>query len=132
MYFRQEPGNRKMLLFQNGIDRNVRIDAIAIDGIRFETEAPDVFSTGTWKPEDGIVPGFRQDEFLHTDGYFQYADTNPGGSRLQVRAGGDEGDCVNSHVPINSVCRFTLRLSTHHVFFRIRQTPQTTCNGFRW
>ena len=33
---------------ENGIDNNVRIDAIEIDGIRFETEDPSVFSTGTW------------------------------------------------------------------------------------
>ena len=55
------------------IDRNVRVDAIVVDGIRYETESPLVFSTGTWKAEDGVTPGFREDEFLNTDGYFQYA-----------------------------------------------------------
>ena len=57
----------------NGIDRNVRIDAIVIDGQRFETEGPDVFSTSTWLPEDGIVPGFRQSDTIHANGYLQYA-----------------------------------------------------------
>ena len=58
---------------QANIDRNVRIDAILLDGVRFETEASNVFSTGTWLPADGVTPGFRQNEFLHTNGYFQYA-----------------------------------------------------------
>jgi len=31
----------------NGVDQNLRIDAIVIDGQQFETEAPNVFSTGT-------------------------------------------------------------------------------------
>jgi Subtilase family/Ca-dependent carbohydrate-binding module xylan-binding/Calx-beta domain/Lysyl oxidase len=75
----------------NGIDRNVRVDAIAIDDVRYETEAPDVFSTGTWKPEDGITPGYRQSEMLHTNGYFQYADTATNGSLIEIRARGDEG-----------------------------------------
>lgn len=56
-----------------GIDANVRLDAIAIDGVRFETEDPSVFSTGTWLPEDSIQPGFRESEILHTNGFFQFA-----------------------------------------------------------
>jgi len=57
----------------NNIDSNIRLDAVVIDGVRFETEDPAVFSTGTWLPEDGIQPGFRQSEILHTNGYFQFA-----------------------------------------------------------
>lgn len=75
----------------NNVDRNLRIDAIEIDGVRFETESPSVFSTGTWLPEDGIEPGFRQSEFLHTNGYFQFAGGSNNNSTLQVRARGDEG-----------------------------------------
>ena len=73
-----------------GIDDNLRVDAIEIDGRRFETEDPSVFSSGTWKPEDGIVPGFRTSEFLHIDGYFQFADSNQG-DLVTIRARGDEG-----------------------------------------
>ena len=57
--------------FQDGVDANVRIDAIAIDGVRFETEAPDVFSNGTYTSE-GLQPGLGRGEFLHINGYFQY------------------------------------------------------------
>lgn len=73
------------------IDENLRIDAIVIDGVRFETEDPSVFSTGTWKPEDGIVAGFRQSEFLHSTGYFQFAGGNSGSTDITVNARGAEG-----------------------------------------
>ena len=75
-----------------GIDENLRVDAITIDGVRYETESPDVFSTGTWKPEDGIVPGFRQDEVLHATGYFQFADPSNGSTtNITINARGSVG-----------------------------------------
>lgn len=76
----------------NGVDRNVRIDAILIDGVRFETEDTSVFSTGTWKPEDGIVPGFRESEFLHSDGYFEYSVPGTSGTKIDVVARGEEAE----------------------------------------
>ena len=77
-----------------GLDRNVRIDRLAVDGKVIETESSDVFSTGTWKPGDGITPGFGESEYLHTNGYFQYPADNSGeatGSVIEIRARGDEG-----------------------------------------
>ena len=75
-----------------GIDENLRIDAIVIDGVRFETEAPSTFSTGTWLPSDGIVAGNRQSEYLHATGYFQYAGGgNNGSTDIVVNARGAEG-----------------------------------------
>ncbi|MEN0109391.1 MAG: PA14 domain-containing protein, partial [Planctomycetota bacterium] len=53
-------------------DRNVRIDAIELDGVRHEAEAPTTFSTGTWKPILGVQPGFVQDERLHAKGSLQF------------------------------------------------------------
>ena len=77
---------------ENNIDRNLRVDAIVIDGVRFETEDPSVFSTATWLPTDGITPGNRESEYLHGDGYVQFSDgTPPTGSLIEVRAAGDEG-----------------------------------------
>lgn len=74
-----------------GIDRNLRIDNIEIDGVVFETEDPSVFGTGTWRPSDGIQPGFRESEWLHADGYFQYADTSTRtGSDITIYAAGNE------------------------------------------
>ncbi|TWU48545.1 Quinoprotein glucose dehydrogenase B precursor [Rubripirellula tenax] len=76
-----------------GIDRNLRVDYITVDGQIFQTESPAVFSTGTWKPNDGIVPGFRESEYLHTDGTFQFSDPgNPGGGTVvAITASGDTG-----------------------------------------
>lgn len=71
-----------------GIDSNLRIDRIEIDGAVLETEDPSVFSTGTWLPGDGIQPGFRQSEWLHANGYFQYAQNS--GSLITIHAAGDE------------------------------------------
>lgn len=77
---------------ETGIDTNLRVDAIAIDGVRFETESTDVFSTGTWLPEDGIAPGNRESEFLHANGYLQYANSGVSEStNITVNARGFEG-----------------------------------------
>ena len=58
-----------------GIDSNLRIDRIEIDGVVFETEDPEVFSTGTRQPGVGFQTGFKESEWLHGNGYFQYAGT---------------------------------------------------------
>ncbi|MEL6106236.1 MAG: DUF4347 domain-containing protein, partial [Planctomycetota bacterium] len=73
-----------------GIDRNLNVDWIRVDGVTTETEDPSTFSTGTWLASDGISPGFRLSETLHTDGYFQYAGAD--GTVVEVRASGDQGD----------------------------------------
>ena len=57
----------------NGIDYNLTVDKITIDTLVFETENPNVFSTGTWLPQDGIQEGFGRGETLATVGYFQYS-----------------------------------------------------------
>ena len=72
-----------------GFDSNLTVDAIVVDGNRFETESPSTFSTGTYLA-DGLQPGFRQSETLHTNGFFQFSDGN-GGSNIEVRARGTEG-----------------------------------------
>ena len=72
-----------------GADSNLIVDAISVDGVRFETESNNVFSTGTFSG-NGIQPGFFQSETLHSNGFFQYSDGN-GGSEVEVRARGDEG-----------------------------------------
>ena len=72
-----------------GADSNLIVDAIAIDGNRFETETNNVFSTGTFLNADGIQPGFRNSEVLHANGFFQFS--NGGGSDIDVRARGSEG-----------------------------------------
>lgn len=76
----------------NGIDASLRLDAMVLDGIRYETESPSVFSTRTWRPEDGVAPGFRESEYLHANGYFAFSsDTDNQGSPILIVASGSEG-----------------------------------------
>lgn len=101
----------------SGIDRNFRLDAVVIDGQRFETEDSSVFSTGTWKPEDGIVPGFRESEFLHSDGYFQFAIPSAATSVVEVRAFGSEGT-EDFELRINNIRVASFSVSTNYQVYR--------------
>ena len=60
---------------QAGYDRNLRVDRIEINDRAYFTEAASsrVFSTGTWRPEDGVVDGIARGDTLHANGYFQFA-----------------------------------------------------------
>ena len=60
-------------LFSAQLDRNLRINSLQIDGQVFSASDPSVFSTGTWRPEDGVVDGFGRGNVLHSNGYFQFA-----------------------------------------------------------
>lgn len=51
--------------------RDLRVDGITLGGVRYESEA--AFSTGSWTSPDGCAPGFKTSEWLHRDGYFEYA-----------------------------------------------------------
>ncbi len=53
-------------------DKNVNIDYVEIDGVRFQSEASTTFSTGTYTPGDGCAGGFKQREWLHCNGYLEY------------------------------------------------------------
>jgi hypothetical protein len=63
---------------QLGIDRNLIVDKVVLDGVTYETEAASVFSTGMWRPEDGITSGFGRGDTLATNGYIQYAAAGAG------------------------------------------------------
>ena len=73
-----------------GVDRNLRIDRIQINDTSYETEADNVYSTGTYLDVDGIQPGFRRSEFLSINGYFQYSLNS--GSTIHVFAAGRTGN----------------------------------------
>lgn len=57
--------------------RNVKIDFITINGVRYDSEDASTYSTGTWSiGSDGngsCAPGFKKSAWLHCNGYFQYA-----------------------------------------------------------
>ena len=75
-----------------GIDTNLVVDYVTIDDVRHATEASTTFSTGTFLNADGIQPGFRQSETLHTNGIFSFLDSGQSSSStIQVRASGSAG-----------------------------------------
>ena len=57
---------------ENGIDRNLTIDNIVIDGVAYESESSTTFSTGTWLSTDGVTAGFGRGDVLHANGSFLY------------------------------------------------------------
>ncbi len=63
--------NDKYLPKQNQ-DRNLRIDKIILDGIDYQTEHPQTFSTGSWNSETGCQAGNKSSEWLQCNGYFQF------------------------------------------------------------
>lgn len=93
---------------ENGIDANLFVDYIELNGQRFETEHPTVLSTGSWVEGEGIVAGFNRGEWLHSDGYFEYASI---GSTVVVRASGDEGS-EGFFLYVNGVIVTTFFVST--------------------
>ncbi len=56
----------------SGGGRDVRVDYISIDGVRFETEGSSVVSTGSWGNGSRCTPGSWQLDNLACNGYFQY------------------------------------------------------------
>ena len=106
---------------ENGIDRNVLIDAVLVDFdsdgsvdegevvppfppiFRFESESPVTFSTGTFRPEDGVTRRQARTEILNTNGAFEYsgdigrfglagADLVGRANLIDINARGDTGD----------------------------------------
>ena len=61
-------------LFEPGVvDRNLTVQELRFNGNRFDPSADNVFSTGTYLAEDGVVSGFGRGNILHSNGFFQVA-----------------------------------------------------------
>ena len=58
-----------------GLDNNAQFNFVNINGVNFDLFGENVFSTGTWRPEDGITPGFGRGNTLHANGFLQFFDT---------------------------------------------------------
>lgn len=70
-------------------DRNLFVDSVTINNLRYDTRSSNVYSTGTWLPGIGVTPGYnKQSPALHTNGYFDYGDF---GSTIDVLAAGSTG-----------------------------------------
>ena len=101
-----------------GIDTNLIVDKIFVDGVAYETEDSTVYSTGTWTPADGLEAGFKNREVLHTNGYFDFVDTPNEGSVVRINARGAEG-----------FERFNLRIDGRFVE---QFTASTSWDNFSW
>ena len=55
-----------------GVDRDVTVDFIAVNGRVFETEAPNVKSKGVWSASNGCGKGLKESEQLSCKGWFRY------------------------------------------------------------
>ena len=55
----------------NGVDRNVRINLIEVDGASYETSDPGIESIGTWSNGAQCEQGFFENATLACDGWFQ-------------------------------------------------------------
>lgn len=86
--------NRVRVAFTNdglagGVDRNLWVDGIAVNNAKYESEATSVYSSGTYSSTTGgRLPGFRQSETLHYNGYLEYG---AAASTIQIRAAGATG-----------------------------------------
>ncbi|MEM9613139.1 MAG: carbohydrate-binding domain-containing protein [Actinomycetota bacterium] len=56
-----------------GRDRNVQVDAVIIDGVRYESEHPSVRSKGVWANGARCREGVFSADLLACNGWFQYA-----------------------------------------------------------
>lgn len=60
-------------------DRNVRVDALVVDGVRFESEDPLVVGTGVYSNGARCRPGTWESEFLNCSGHFMFIVNPPNG-----------------------------------------------------
>ena len=56
----------------SGEDRNLMIDKITLDGVSYESEAPSVYSVGSWDAGSGCTGGNKRSETLACAGYFAF------------------------------------------------------------
>ncbi len=82
-----------------GADKNVNVDYVEVGGTRFETEDPSVLSLGSWSGSCG--EGYKQSEWLHCNGWFDFDVDSSGGG------GGDGGGGGGAEVLVNLRARGT-------------------------
>lgn len=86
---------------ENNIDRNLYVQGITVGGVEYRTDAPTVFSTGTWDSQaNAVVPGFLETQVLHVNGYFAYSSgsVNEGSEIVIVASGSEGGEQMNLRI----------------------------------
>lgn len=98
----------------NGVDRNLNVDFIMIDGRKFETEAGNTFATGVWDANSGMVSeGFLETEKLVTNGYFDfghYSASTYDSTIIEIDAGnaGGDGEILEFQIRGETVASYAL------------------------
>ena len=89
---------------ETGVDRNVVLKFLEFENLgnndltRLSGDSSEIYSTGTWRAEDGVTPGFGRGNTLHSNGFFRFADepTTPpstgSGSLIRFAAAGRTGE----------------------------------------
>ena len=76
-----------------GLDRDLIVDRIVVDGVSVEAEDPTTFSTGVFLDGGLTGPGFFETEVLNVNGVLTFADPEPtGGDFIEFDAAGSTGD----------------------------------------
>lgn len=93
----------------SGTTRKARIDRVAVNGQIYQTESPQVYSTGTWTSATGCAPGYRHSEYLQCGGYFRYG-TGTG----RPNSGGGTRDNVHfAEGPVEPLAGLTVLVSSN-------------------
>jgi hypothetical protein len=53
-------------------DRNLKVDFVEMDSVRYQTEDSGVWSLGSWDSGSGCQAGNKKSEWLHCNGYFSW------------------------------------------------------------
>ena len=107
-----------------GIDRDLIVDRIVVNGVNVEAEDPSTFSTGVFADGGLTGPGFFETEILNVNGTLTFADPSPGGGstgggdRIEFDAVGTTGEELVNLVVDGEVVQsfFLFQSETTHTF----------------
>ena len=118
---------------ETGLDRNLFVDKIVVDGDTFETENASVFSTGIFRDGGVTEPGFLQTEELNVNGSFFFssdgATVTPSDPQTRIRvdaAGSEGGELIAVEVDGRVVDTFELSQSTQTFLVEVDQDVSVT------
>lgn len=72
-----EAGDSVRVVFLNdfrteAFDRNLQVSSIQVGDVGVDPGSQSVFSTGTWRADDGVQAGLGRGNYLHANGFFEF------------------------------------------------------------
>ncbi len=104
------------------LSRDVKIDYIKLNGVKYESEHPSVLSTGTWTKGVKCDKGYIQSDWLHCNGYFQYASIASEHPDIDYTRLND-GVTLNRQTFLESDARYEGKYAKGYVFKVKKNTP---------